>query len=69
METEVKKRTRRPNKAVHHGYTHLMPKFLFPMWRRTFCKHGWHLWDEWISVFQSQQRMTCDACGDVVKIR
>ena len=68
-EVSTVKRKRRPNKVVYHGYSYCFPSFLAPIWKRLFCKRGWHLWDEQIPMFQAHQRMICDACGECVKIR
>ena len=70
METEVKKRKRGPNKVKYHGYTHCIPRLFWPLWKRLFCKSGWHLWYEVTpSTLIANHILYCDACADRVKIR
>jgi hypothetical protein len=53
----------------YKGYTY--PKFLqnklcWYLWKRIFCKRGWHLWDEVSSL--DEHYLYCDACECQVEI-
>lgn len=42
------------------GSTHKVPMFLLGVWRRVFCKRGWHCFDEvWAPP---DHYLSCDAC-------
>ena len=51
------------------GYTHLIPcnKIILLIWKKIFCKRGWHLWDEVSSV--DDHYLYCDACETTVNIK
>lgn len=36
------------------------------LWRILFCRMGWHLWDEVVSLYE--HCLSCDACGVAVRI-
>ena len=35
--------------------------FLYGLWAKWFCPHGWHLFDEYDDV--EKHTIICDACG------
>lgn len=37
----------------------LQNKFIWWLWKRLLCPHGWHLWDE---VLSTDHTLYCDAC-------
>lgn len=39
------------------------------LWRRVFCRRGWHLWDEVLSGLGEAHYLYCDACEESVHIR
>jgi len=44
------------------GYTYprlLQHRVVWWIWKRVFCPHGWHLWDE---VGGETHYLYCDAC-------
>ena len=48
------------------GFTHLVPMWLLPLWRKLFCRVGWHAWDEVASL--ESHYLYCDACGTEIFI-
>ena len=36
------------------------------LWRKLFCRIGWHLWDETASL--DSHSLYCDACGEDVPL-
>ena len=34
--------------------------FVWAIWARLFCRRGWHLWDEVLSI--ESHSLFCDAC-------
>lgn len=43
------------------GVTHHMPLWALPLWKKLFCKSGWHLFDE-VATLDSNE-LVCDSCG------
>jgi hypothetical protein len=47
---------------MHQGWTYpkvLGNRLVWRLWKRLFCKRGWHLWDE---VSSEYHYLFCDAC-------
>lgn len=44
------------------GYTYwpFWPSWMLPVWKKMFCRIGFHLWDE---VLSDYHHLYCDACG------
>jgi len=51
----------------YQGFTHCVPSWLLPLWRRIFCRRDWHAWDEVLS--DDRHYLGCDACGRHVDIQ
>ncbi len=51
----------------YRGITHFVPLFVLPLWKKCFCKKGWHLFDE-VATCNSNY-LSCDACEIVVNIK
>lgn len=52
-----------------HGISHLVPMRLLPLWKKTCCKRGWHLFDEVVSFGSTEPHyLSCDACNLMVVI-
>jgi len=52
------------------GFTHpslLSTPIVRLIWRKLFCKRGWHLWDEVLSL--EDHYLSCDACDSTVRLR
>ena len=52
-----------------YGYTYprvLQNNFCWWLWKKTFCKRGWHLWDE---VLSERHYLFCDACEIELEIK
>ncbi len=49
---------------IFYGVTHCVPSWLHGLWKRVFCKRGWHLLDEVVSVGEqgTEHYLVCDAC-------
>ena len=43
----------------------LQRKSVWRIWKKTFCKRGWHLWDQCIS---DKNELFCDACERTITI-
>lgn len=52
---------------IYAGYTHHVPGFLLPLWKRIFCRRHWHAWDEVATA--GERYFSCDACGEVEQLR
>lgn len=50
----------------YYDFTHYVPMWLLWLWKRIFCKRGWHAWDEVWSV--ERHYLVCDACEREVEI-
>ena len=50
----------------YYDFTHYVPMWLLWLWKRVFCKRGWHAWDEVWSV--ERHYLVCDACEREVEI-
>lgn len=42
-------------------------RFAWKLWRKVFCRIGFHLWDEVKSG--KDHYLFCDACGEAVEIK
>ena len=51
----------------------LQNKIVWKLWKKTFCKHGWHLWDEVITCGKKKGKayhyLSCDACDEYIRIK
>lgn len=50
----------------YYGYTHKVPMWLLPVWKKLCCRVDWHAWDEVSSV--DEHYLVCDACDEVIDI-
>lgn len=46
--------------------THKVPLRLLPLWRRVFCRRGWHAFDE--VATPDEHHLCCDACDLMVAV-
>jgi hypothetical protein len=53
-------------KLIKAKITHKLPEFLMPLWKKTLCKIGWHLFDE-VQSFD-EHYLVCDACQMIIYI-
>lgn len=49
------------------GVTHHVPLCLLGLWRRLFCRCGWHLFDE-VDSSHGGHHLSCDACEMTIYI-
>jgi hypothetical protein len=51
---------------THHGMDHCVPKMFLPMWRKAFCRRGWHCFKE--IGDEKGHHFLCEACGVMVNL-
>lgn len=54
----------------YYGLTHKIPTWLLLLWKKVFCRVGWHAFDEVLGEqFEKDPHyLSCDACELIVNI-